>query len=132
MLKLENIKQKSWFVLPPLMEYYFKKKNPFYKSLPKYRVDCLGDSKNAMKFIYPTENSTIFLPKDFEGKKNEVVFRVAHSNSEATLFWYVDNIYCGTTKRTYDFSMNLEIGTYTISVTDNFGGVIAQKISVTE
>ena len=130
--KLENIKQKSWFVLPPLMEYYFKKKNPFYKSLPKYRVDCLGDSKNAMKFIYPTENSTIFLPKDFEGKKNEVVFRVAHSNSEATLFWYVDNIYCGTTKRTHDFSMNLEIGTYNVSVTDNFGGVIAQKISVTE
>jgi penicillin-binding protein 1C len=28
---LENIQQKSWFVLPPLQEYYYKKQNPFYK-----------------------------------------------------------------------------------------------------
>ena len=61
--RLENIKQKSWFVLPPLMEYYYKDKNPFYKALPKFRDDCLGETKNSMKFIYPTEKSTIFLPK---------------------------------------------------------------------
>ena len=51
---LENIQQKSWFVLPPLQEYYYKKQNPFYKPLPKFREDCLGEVKNVMKFLYPT------------------------------------------------------------------------------
>ena len=85
--RLENIKQKSWFVLPPLMEYYYKDKNPFYKPLPKFRNDCLGETKNSMKFIYPTEKSTIFLPKNFDGKKNELILKVAHSNNDANLFW---------------------------------------------
>lgn len=128
--RLENIKQKSWFVLPPLMEYYYKDKNPFYKSLPKFRNDCLGENKNAMKFIYPTEKSTIFLPKGFDGKKNEIILKVAHSNSEATLFWYVNDRYLGTTKEINEFSTSLEIGDYIISVTDSFGNEIHQKIIV--
>ncbi|TXD50143.1 penicillin-binding protein 1C [Polaribacter sp. IC073] len=130
--RLENIKQKSWFVLPPLMEYYYKDKNPFYKSLPKFRNDCLGGNKNAMKFIYPTEKSTIFLPKGFDGKKNEIILKVAHSNSEATLFWYVNDTYLGTTKEINEFSVSLEIGDYIISVTDNFGDEVRQQIIVKE
>ena len=65
---MDNIKQQSWFILPPLMEYYYKNKNPFYKTLPKFRNDCLGEVQNAMKFIYPTEKRTIFLPKEYVRK----------------------------------------------------------------
>ena len=85
---MDNISQESWFVLPPLMEYYYKNQNPFYKSLPKFREDCLGETKNAMKFIYPSEKSTIFLPKNFDGKQNELILKVAHSNTDAVLYWY--------------------------------------------
>ena len=129
---LENIKQKSWFVLPPLMEYYYKDKNPFYKSLPKFRNDCLGEVKNAMKFIYPTEKTTIFLPKNFDGKKNELILKVAHSNKEAVLFWYIDNTFLGTTNELHQFAVNLKKGNYTISVTDNFGLEIYEQITIKE
>ena len=129
---LENIKQKSWFVLPPLMEYYYKDKNPFYKSLPKFRNDCLGEVKNAMKFIYPTEKTTIFLPKNFDGKKNELILKVAHSNKEAVLFWYIDNTFLGTTNELHQFAVNLKKGNYTISVTDNFGSEIYEQITIKE
>jgi penicillin-binding protein 1C len=128
--RFENIKQKSWFVLPPLMEYYYKDKNPFYKPLPKFRNDCLGDVKNAMKFISPTENSTIFLPKDFDGKKNELILKVAHSNKEALLFWYIDNTFLGTTKKTHNFAIKPAIGKHIITVTDSSGEEIHQQISI--
>ena len=127
---LEKIKQKPWFVLPPLMEYYYKDKNPFYKPLPKFRYDCLGGIKNSMKFIYPTEKSTIFLPKNFDGQKNELILKVAHANNEAILFWYLDNAFLGTTKERHEFSVGLNVGVYELSVTDDFGNEIHQKIIV--
>ena len=129
---LSNIKQKSWFVLPPLMEYYYKDKNPFYKQLPKFREDCLGETKNAMKFIYPTEKNTIFLPKNFDGKKNELVLKVAHSNKEATLFWYVNSVFVASTKEIHNIAIDLKIGVHRISVTDNFGNEIQQEIVIKE
>ena len=129
---LENIKQKSWFVLPPLMEYYYKNQNPFYNSLPKYKTSCLGDIENAMKFIYPTEKSTVFLPKDFDGKQKELIIKVAHSNPEATLFWYANHQFLATTKEMHQIAMNSKTGDYIISVTDNFGNEIQQKITIKE
>ena len=127
---LENIKQKSWFVLPPLLAYYYKKQNPFYKSLPKFRKDCLGDVKNAMKFRYPTEKSTIFLPKNFDGKQNELILKVAHSNPDAVLYWYSNNTFLGTTKELHQFAVSPKIGEFKFTVMDSFGNEIHQKITI--
>lgn len=130
--RLENIKQKSWFVLPPLLEYYYKDKNPFYKALPKFRNDCLGEIKNAMKFLYPTEKSTVFLPKNFDGKQNELVLKVAHSNKDAILYWYSNTTFLGTTKELHSFALTPEVGEYKITVTDSFGNEINQQIIIKE
>ncbi|PQJ76246.1 penicillin-binding protein 1C [Polaribacter gangjinensis] len=125
-----NIKQKSWFVLPPLMAYYYKEKNPFYKSLPDFRKDCISDENNAMKFLYPSEKTTIFLPKDFEGKTNELILKVAHSNKNATLFWYLNSTFLGTTNELHQMAIVPKVGLHTISVTDNFGSEIRQTIII--
>ncbi|MGJ8743918.1 penicillin-binding protein 1C [Polaribacter sp.] len=129
---LDAIKQKSWFVLPPLQSYYYQEKNPFYKPLPLYRNGCLGDVQNSMKFMYPTEKSTIFLPKDFDGNKNELVLKVAHSNKEATLFWYINNTFMASTKEIHHFAMKSKVGNFTISVTDNFGNEIHEQVTIKE
>jgi penicillin-binding protein 1C len=127
---ISNIKQKSWFVLPPLMAYYYKEKNPFYKSLPNFRSNCFANETNTMKFLYPTEKSTIFLPKDFEGKTNELIVKVAHSNKNASLFWYLDATYLGTTNELHQMAIVPKVGLHTISVTDNFGMEIRQQIEI--
>lgn len=127
---LENIKQESWFVLPPLMEYYYKNQNPFYKPLPKLRQDCKGELKSNMKFIYPSEATTIFLPKDFDGKKNELVLKVAHSNSEANLYWSLDKQFIAKTSAKHELAINPKIGTFTITVIDDLGEEIQQKITI--
>ena len=127
---LANIKQKSWFVLPPLMEFYYKKTNPFYKTLPAYRNDCLAENKSEMKFIYPTEKSTVYLPKNFDGTKNELVLKVAHANKNAVLFWYVNNQFIASTKETHNLALSYKTGLYKISVTDSFGNEITQEINI--
>lgn len=125
-----NIKQKSWFVLPPLMAFYYKEKNPFYKSVPDFRSDCFAEQNATMKFLYPTEKTTIFLPRNFQGTQNELVLKVAHSNKGATLFWYLNNTFLATTKEVHNLAIIPKIGLHTISVTDNFGTEIHQQIEI--
>ena len=48
-----DITQKSWFVLPPLLEHYYQGKNPLYKKLPKYKSACVNTLTKRMEFIYP-------------------------------------------------------------------------------
>ncbi len=127
---VSNISSKSWFVLPPLQAYYYKTKNPFYKPLPPFKNDCLDASNVTMEFIYPTEQSTVYLPKDFDGKTNEVVLKVAHSKPEFQLYWYLNSTYIGTTKDIHDMAILPSEGDYTITVTDEIGNELKRKITV--
>ncbi|MCK0123365.1 penicillin-binding protein 1C [Gelidibacter sp. F2691] len=129
---LSNIVHKSWFVLPPLMEYYYKAQNPFYKALPPFRADCMGENAIAMEFIYPKENNTIFLPKDFDGQTNDLILKVAHSKPETLIFWYLDERYLGSTKDIHEFAMKPQRGKHTVTVVDEFGNESKRWIEISE
>ncbi len=130
--ELTEIKHKPWFVLSPLQTYYYKTKNPLYKPLPKLRSDCLGDQNITMSFIYPKANHTIFLPKDFDGKTNDMVLKVAHSKPDSKLYWYLDEQYIGTTKDIHDLAILPKAGNHTITVVDEFGNEVKQRIKISE
>ncbi|WP_445738757.1 penicillin-binding protein 1C [Mariniflexile sp.] len=127
---MSQIKHKSWFVLPPLMAYYYKTKNPFYKPLPKLRSDCLGDNAITMEFIYPEENSTIFLPKDFDEKPNDLILKIAHSKPDTTLFWYLDETFIGSTKDIHELALIPKTGKHIITVVDEFGNEVKCRIEI--
>ncbi|GAA3572683.1 penicillin-binding protein 1C [Snuella lapsa] len=129
---IDNITHKSWFVLPPLMAHFYKTKNPFYKPLPKFRIDCLQDNAVSMEFIYPKENNSIFLPKEFDGKTNDLVLKIAHSKPELTVFWYLDATFMGSTKDIHEFSMIPKPGNHTITVVDEFGNEAKRHITISE
>ncbi len=129
---INNIKHKSWFVLPPLMAYYYKTKNPFYKPLPKFRSDCLGENGVSIEFIYPKENNTIFLPKDFDGKTNDLILKIAHSKPESTVFWYVDETFIGSTKDIHELAIIPKTGKHLITVIDAFGNEAKRWVTISE
>ena len=58
-----------------------------------------------MEFIYPNQQSTIFLPKDFDGNTNDLILKVAHSKPELELYWYIDNQFVGSTKDIHDMAI---------------------------
>ena len=129
---LSDIKHKSWFVLPPLKAYYYKNKNPFYIPLPKLRLDCAGEHQVSMDFIYPKQNNTIFLPKDFNGTTNELILKIAHSKPASSVYWYLDETYVGVTKDIHELAILPKKGKHTITVVDEFGNEVTRLISISE
>ena len=129
---VSNIQNKPWFILPPLQAYYFKNKNPFYKTLPPFRDDCYESASVSMEFIYPNQQTTIFLPKDFDGNTNNLVLKVAHSKTELKLYWYIDNKFIGITKGIHDMAVLPKEGEHTITVVDELGNELKHKIKISE
>jgi len=127
---LLNMVHKSWFVLPPLMEYYYTKNQPFYKKLPNYRNDCFNNDNLQMEFIIPKENTTIYLTKGFSGEKNNLFLKAVHSNRDIKLFWYVDETFIGTTQSIHDMEILPKKGLHLIMVIDEFGNEICREIEI--
>ncbi len=122
---IDNMVHTSWFVLPPVMEWYFKNKNPFYKMLPPFRNDCLtsGESK-SMEMIYPHNNSKIYIPVDIDGKLGNAVFKLAHRNPHLTVFWHLDDVFVGTTKQNHQLELSPKKGIHKLTLVDEKGETI--------
>lgn len=127
---IENIVVKNWFVLPPVMAWYYKSKHIEYMPLPPFRDNCTGTQTASMDFIYPKANSKIYLTKNFNSEVQPVIFRVAYSQRESQLFWYVDNVYKGVTKVFHEKPIVMTAGFHYITVVDEFGNEIRRKVEV--
>ena len=127
---VDQIVNRKWFVLPPVMEYYYKNLHIDYNPLPPFRNDCMQTQQANMDFIYPKRNSKIYLTKNFNGVVQPVILKVAHSNKEAKLYWYVDNVYKGTTQTFHEMAVEATTGTHYITVTDELGNEIKRKIEI--
>lgn len=127
---VENIVTKSWFVLPPVMGWYYKNQHISYLPLPPFRVDCNEITTATMDFIYPKTNSKIYLTKNFNGEIQPVILKVAHSNAKVELYWYVDNVFKGATKTFHEMPINPNSGFHYITVVDDSGNEIKRKIEI--
>jgi penicillin-binding protein 1C len=129
----ENVDQivaKPWFVLPPVMEWYYKKKNLDYWVLPTFRQDCVGNQNNGMDFIYPKANGKIYLTKNFDSEVQPVILKVAHSQPNVKLYWYIDNSYLGKTEQFHEMPLEPKSGIHYITVVDEQGNEIKRKLEV--
>ncbi|HMK06177.1 MAG TPA: penicillin-binding protein 1C [Flavobacterium sp.] len=125
-----NIVTKSWFVLPPVMEWYYKSQHIEYQQLPPFREDCATTQSGTMDFIYPKANCKIYLTKDFNSKVQPVILKVAHPNREMQLYWYVDEVFKSTTKTFHEFAIEPVTGFHYITVVDGDGNEIRRKVEI--
>ena len=122
-----NMQHVSWFVLPPVQEWYFRNKNPFYKVLPPFRSDCGGNAERKnMEIIYPKNNSKIYIPVDLDGKPGSTVFKVAHRNPAITIYWHVDDRFTGTTSQVHQMALSPAFGKHKLTLVDQNG----ERISI--
>src|SRR5690606_22473414 len=86
----------SWFVLPPIQEYYYRFRNLSYRALPPYRSDCQPTTATAaMDLLYPHENSRIFVPRELNGEPGSSIFELAHRRPNTEVYWHLDGQYLG-------------------------------------
>jgi penicillin-binding protein 1C len=127
---IDNIVTKNWFVLPPVMAWYYKSQHIEYLPLPPFKEDCQGTQTTTMDFIYPKANSKIYLTKNFNSEVQPVILKVAYSERDKELFWYVDNVYKATTKTFHELPISPTTGIHYITVVDASGNEIRRKIEI--
>lgn len=126
----ENMIARSWFVLPPVMEMYYKSLHMDYLPLPPYKEGCDANAGAHMDFIYPKDNGKIYLTKDFNGKVQPVIVKAAHSKPDARLFWYLGDQYLGETRTFHEMQVKAKTGKYLLSITDESGNEVVRRIEI--
>ena len=114
----------SWFVLPPIEEFYYKNNHPNYKILPVYRADCfsnLAEQEQQMELIYPKRIAKIYVPVTLNGELNKTVFKVAHRQPQMPIYWHMDNKYLGTTTVFHEMALSPTAGKHTLTLVDKDG-----------
>ncbi len=128
---VSNMKHKVYFVLPPLMEKYYKYHHPSYATLPKFKSDCGGkQSEKPIYVVYPKKDSRIKVPIQQDGTLGRTVFEVVHRRMDAVLHWHLDDMYMGSTKEFHQMEFAPEPGMHTITLVDQDGVSIEQQFEV--
>jgi penicillin-binding protein 1C len=123
---------KSWFILPPAIEFYYKAKHQDYLPLPPYITGCREDASRQIEMIYPEENARIYVPFEVSGEKGKTIFTAANRNPNAMLFWHLDNNYVGTTKQFHQMALNPSKGMHTMTIVDERGETITRRFEILE
>ncbi len=127
---VSKMQLESWFVLPPIEEWYFKRKNPFYKILPPYKKGCNQEIFKNMDVIYPKNLTKILIPVELDGSKGKAVFEIAHRNTNTIIFWHLDNTYIGETKNTHRMEIDAKPGKYKMTLVDNQGETLSFNFEI--
>ena len=125
----DNMNTRNWFVLPPVMEWYYKAAHVDYEPLPAYRTDCAPPDEKRMDFIYPQESGKIYLTKDFDGQVQPVVVKVAYMPKEP-LFWYLNGKFFGQTKIFHEMPVKAGSGRHYLTVVNRQGQEINRWLEI--
>ncbi len=114
------MQHKSWFVLPPVMAWYYQSRNPLYRPLPPYKSDCM-EQQHAIDIIYPQKNAQLFAPLEMDGQLGRIICKATHRRPSSRLFWHLDNEYMGETQFHHQVAIAPEKGWHTLLITDEEG-----------
>ncbi len=126
---------KSWFTLPPIQEFYYRKAHPMYKKLPTFRKDCIekqiGKHKiMSMNLIYPSKNTIVYIPIDLDERKSSVIFKAVHRNPNISIFWHLDEKYLGQTKQFHQVVLKPKPGKHKLTLIDTKGNRLIRNFVV--
>jgi penicillin-binding protein 1C len=122
-----------WFILPPSMEVYYMLKHSDYRAVPPFRADCYQSTEDmitgSFSIIYPERNSIIYIPRELDGQAGRSVFKAAHRNPSALIYWHLDNSFIGTTRQIHEMALNPSLGEHTLTLVDEFGEQVERKFT---
>ncbi|MBS1495929.1 MAG: penicillin-binding protein 1C [Bacteroidetes bacterium] len=124
---------KSWFILPPAMEYYYKQKNADYKVLPAFKPGCdYTQAAKEMEIIYPQQDAKIYVPLEISGEKGKTIFTATHRKQGMKIFWSLDDTFVGTTQNFHQLALDPSPGKHIITLTDENGVSISRSFEILE
>lgn len=119
---VSDMQQVAWFVATPTQEYFFKQHSLAYKPLPDYLPGCINEAHiRQMDLVYPHEGFKLYVPVDQNENRGRCIFKAAHKNSKAIIYWYLDGQYLGSTQEFHQYAALPGAGKHTLEITDNTG-----------
>ncbi|MCX2476544.1 penicillin-binding protein 1C [Pedobacter sp. MC2016-05] len=126
-----NMQHKSWFILPPAMEYYYKIKNSDYQSLPAFMIGCENNGgNNVMELIYPKNGAVVYIPLELNGTRGKIVLNAAHRSQNSKIYWHIDNEYVATTSNYHQLAISPAPGKHILTLVDENGERLVQVFTV--
>jgi len=127
---INQMRAMQWFVLPPVMEWYYRRRN-VYASLPPWRGDCIQETESRnMAFIYPDENPVLFLPVELDGSAGSIIFEAAHRDPSTLIYWHLNEQFLGSTKDIHQIAVSPPQGAYTLTIVDAKGERLSRNIRI--
>jgi penicillin-binding protein 1C len=128
-----NMQHKSWFILSPAMEYYYKQKNIDYKPLPPFKPGCaFAETGKLIEIIYPQPDAKIYVPLEINGERGKTIFTAAHRRAGAKIFWSLDDEFVGTTQNFHQIALNPAPGKHIITLVDEDGVSVSREFEILE
>jgi penicillin-binding protein 1C len=128
------MRSEPWFVLPPAMEFYYRRLHAGYRVVPPYRADCReaagvsGDGSLAL--IYPKQGAQVFVPIEMDGRMGRVVFEAAHRAPEMRVYWHLDDSYLGETRDIHEMALAPPPGPHRLTLVDENGETVSRVFTV--
>ena len=127
----DELETKSWFILPPVQEWYFKQNHPEYMAVPEVEPSCsMLVEESPLDMIYPRHSGSVYVPVDLDGQLSRVVLEATHRNPLTKLFWHLDNVYLGETRSIHKMEILPDAGQHVLTIVDEEGHSITRKITV--
>lgn len=124
---------RSWFILTPAMEYYYKQRNFDYIPLPPFKPGCISaETGRLIEIIYPQPDAKIYVPLEINGERGKTVFTAAHRRAGAKIFWSLDDEFVGTTQNFHQIGLNPAPGKHIITLVDENGVSISRQFEILE
>jgi penicillin-binding protein 1C len=110
------------YVVPPAVKAIFAATGRRADDVPIHTASC-PEYRDAdrIELVYPVEGIKIFVPRDFDGVHEKIVFTAKHERPATHLFWYLNGDLVGETAGTHECAVDLEPGDYTLTVQDENG-----------
>jgi penicillin-binding protein 1C len=124
---------KSWFVLTPAMEWYYRQKNQDYRPLPPFKTGCdLATAGRQMELIYPQQHAKIYVPLEINGIRGKTIYTATHRNADGKIFWHLDDEFIGTTKHYHQLAISPSAGKHLVTIVDENGESITRAFEILE
>jgi penicillin-binding protein 1C len=129
---VDSMTHLSWFVLPPVQEWYYKRRHQEYKSLPPFKKGCEPMGQQSMDLLYPRDEVKVFIPKELGGNKGRVIFEAVHNNPNAVIYWHLDNRFIAATRNIHQVELLPEAGQHVLTLVDDTGEELVRKFEAVE
>jgi len=132
---VDRMRHESWFVLPPIQEYYYRVDHPEYRTLPPLRADCAAGTagergSRVMSLVYPEPATAVYVPVGLDGKVGEVVFEAVHKEDGATIHWHLDEHYLASTRVFHQIAAKPDPGEHRLVLVDDEGRRLERRFEV--